>query len=412
MQNIQHSNGHATNGHQNGNHHNGNHQNGHSSSGLSVPFVDLAAQYASLQPDVDLAMQRVLSKTDFILGQDVDRFEEEFAAYCETSYAIGIDSGTSALEMVLKAYDIGPGDEVITVANTFMATVLSISYVGATPVLVDIDPMTYQIDPEQVLNAITPRTKAIMPVHLYGHPVDMDPILSMAERYGLIVIEDASQAHGARYKGKRAGSLGHAAVFSFYPAKNLGAYGDGGAVVTSDAQVNAKLRMLRNYGQREKYHHLMKGYNRRLDTLQAAVLRVKLPRLDGWNEARRQHAKRYTSLLADLDGLVTPPYQAPYAEPVYHIYLIRVKERAQLQTLLNSKKISTGIHYPVPIHLQPAYQDLGYKKGDFPITERYASEILSLPMYAELPNESIDYVADAIHEFAAQSEVHREAVAA
>lgn len=409
MQLIHNGNGHSTNGHQNGGHTNGN---GNGNNGTSVPFVDLAAQYATLRPDVDEAMQRVLNKTDFILGQDVERFEEEFAAYCGTSYATGIDSGTSALEMVLKAYDIGPGDEVITVANTFMATVLAISYVGATPVLVDIDPMTYQIDPAQVLNAVTPRTKAIMPVHLYGHPADMDPILQIAQRYGLVVIEDASQAHGARYNGKRVGSLGHAAVFSLYPAKNLGAYGDGGIVVTNDAQVNDALRMLRNYGQREKYHHLMKGYNRRLDTLQAAVLRVKLPHLDGWNEARRQHAKRYTALLADLDGIVTPPYQAPNAEPVYHLYIIRTKERTKLQTLLNSKKISTGIHYPVPIHLQPAYQDLGYRKGDFPITERYANEILSLPMYPELPYEAVNYVVDAIHEFVAQNETQLEAVAA
>lgn len=377
--------------------------------GNGVQFVDLAAQYATLQPTVDQAMQRVLNKADFILGKDVEVFEQEFANYCQTGYAVGIDNGTSALELALRAYDIGPGDEVITVANTFVATVLAISFTGATPVLVDIDPITYQMDPVQVLDAITARTKAIMPVHLYGHPVDMDPILAIARRRGLIVIEDACQAHGAHYKGKRAGSLGHAAAFSFYPGKNLGAYGDGGMVVTSDATIDAKVRMLRNYGSREKYHHLIKGFNRRLDTLQAAVLRVKLPRLDGWNAARRHHANRYNELLAGLQGITTPG-EAAHAESVYHLYVIRTSDRAGLQAQLNSKQISSGIHYPVPIHLQPAYADLGYKKGDFPITERYASEILSLPMYAELPDDAVDYVADAIREFSLRSEPLGEAV--
>lgn len=386
---------------------NGAHSNGFQSSG--VQFVDLAAQYATLRPDVDEAMQRVLSKTDFILGKDVELFEQEFADYCNASYGVGIDSGTSALELALMAHDIGPGDEVITVANTFMATVLAISYVGATPVLVDIDPDTCQIDPAQILNAVTPRTKAIMPVHLYGHPADMDPIMQIAQRHGLVVIEDASQAHGARYKGKRVGSMGHSGVFSLYPAKNLGAYGDGGIVVTNDKAVEDKLRMLRNYGQREKYHHLMKGFNRRLDTLQAAVLRVKLPNLDGWNSARRSHAQRYDQLLAEVDGIIAPR-EAVYAEAVYHLYVVRTSERTELQKFLTSKKISTGIHYPVPIHLQPAYADLGYKKGDFPITERYASEILSLPMYPELPSGAVDYVVDAIREFAMQSEAKGEPV--
>ncbi len=384
----------------------------HANNVHSVPFVDLSAQYASLRPDVDLAMQRVLDKTDYILGKDVELFEQEFAAYCNTTYAVGVDNGTSALEIVLKAYDIGPGDEVITVANTFMATVLSISYNGATPILVDIDPVTYQMDPAQVLDAVTPRTKAIMPVHLYGHPVDMDPIMAIARRHGLVVIEDASQAHGARYKGKRVGSIGHAAVFSLYPAKNLGAYGDGGIIVTNDSELDAKLRMFRNYGQREKYHHLMKGYNRRLDTLQAAVLRVKLPHLDGWNSSRRQHAKRYTALLSGLNGSVITPGEGVHCEPVYHLYIVRVQDRAGLQSFLTSKKISTGIHYPVPIHLQPAYADLGYKKGDFPITERYASEILSLPMYPELPEASIDYVVESIRQFSGEKAVVREAVLA
>ena len=366
---------------------------------MHIPFVDLAAQYASFPKEIDAAIAEVVTKTDFILGQAVDLFEQEFATYCETKYAIGVDSGTSALELALKAYDIGPGDEVITVANTFMATVLAISYTGATPVLVDIDPTTYQMNPMALVDAITPRTKAIMPVHLYGYPVDMDPILQIAQRHGLIVIEDASQAHGARYKGKRVGSLGHAAVFSFYPAKNLGAYGDGGIVVTSDAQIAASLRMLRNYGQREKYHHVMKGYNRRLDTLHAAVLRVKLPHLDSWNAARRRHANQYRELLADANSSLILPKETATVEPVYHLYVIRVEDRSLLQAHLTNKNISTGIHYPIPIHLQPAYQDLGYRKGDFPITEQYAEQILSLPMYAELTPAAIRYVATAIQDF-------------
>lgn len=367
-----------------------------------IPFVDLAAQYATLRPEVDEAMQRVLDKTDFILGKDVELFEQEFATYCSTSYAVSVDSGTSGLELALMAHDIGPGDEVITVANTFIATILAISVTGAKPVLVDIDPVTYQMDPAKLIDAVTPRTKAILPVHLYGHPVDMDPILHIANRYGLAVIEDACQAHGARYKGKRAGSMGNAAAFSFYPGKNLGAYGDGGIVVTNDAKIDAKLRMLRNYGQREKYHHIMKGFNRRLDTLQAAVLRTKLPHLDDWNSARRKNAYRYNQLLAGIEGIITPS-EAINVEAIYHLYVIRTNNRAELQKHLTNHKISTGIHYPVPIHMQEAYADLGYKKGDFPVTERYASEILSLPMYPELPTESIDYVVETLAEFMAET---------
>ncbi len=300
---------------------------------MHVPFVDLAAQYTLLKTEVNAAIAGVLAKTDFILGEAVALFEQEFADFCKVNYAVGVDSGTSALELALKAYAIGPGDEVITVANTFMATVLAISYTGATPVLVDIDPDTYQMDPVALLNAITPRTKAIMPVHLYGYPAEMDAIMQIAQRFGLVVIEDASQAHGTRYKGQLIGSLGHAAVFSFYPAKNLGAYGDGGIVVTNDAQVAASLRMLRNYGQREKYHHVMKGYNRRLDTLQAAVLRVKLQYLDGWNAARRHHAKLYAELLADCEDWLVLPSQAAHMEPVYHLYVVRTANRSNLRAV-------------------------------------------------------------------------------
>jgi len=367
---------------------------------LRVPFVDLAAQYATIEDQVGKAMASVLRRTNFILGQDVDLFEKEFAAFCEVEHAIGVDTGTSALELILRACDIGPGDEVITVVNTFIATTLAISYAGAVPVLVDADPQTYNIDVSKLEEAITPRTKAIIPVHLYGQPADMDPIMEIAQRHGLKVIEDACQAHGARYKGRRAGSLGHAAAFSFYPAKNLGAYGDGGIIVTDDEQVDQRVRMLRNYGQREKYNHLVCGFNRRLDTLQAAVLRVKLGYLDEWNDARRRHAGRYKQLLASTP-LALPP-EADYAESVYHLYVVRTDNREVFMDYMQEQEISTGIHYPIPVHLQPAYQELGYGKGDFPVSERYAEQIVSLPMYPELTPEFIDHVAEAIEQAAGQ----------
>jgi dTDP-4-amino-4,6-dideoxygalactose transaminase len=368
-----------------------------------VPFVDLAAQYALIEMDVNKAIADILRQTNFILGQEVGLFEEEFAAFCDTRYAVGVDSGTSALEMALLAYGIGRGDEVITMANTFIATTLAISYTGATPVLVDIDPRTYLMDPALLEAAITPRTRAIMPVHLYGQPVDMDPVLEIAERHNLLVIEDASQAHGARYKGQRVGSLGHAAAFSLYPGKNLGAYGDAGIVVTNDAKIADTLRLLRNYGSIKKYHHNIKGFNRRLDTLQAAILRVKLRHLDSWNAARRRHAKLYSELLGVIADSVVLPVTASFVEPVYHLYVIRVQDRDRLSDYLGERGISTGIHYPIPIHLQPAYQDLGYASGDFPVTEAYAPQILSLPMYPELNPDAIDYVAATIAEFVVSS---------
>ena len=363
-----------------------------------VPFVDLSAQYASVKDEVNRAIAGVLERTDFILGRDVEHFEAEFATFCGVQHAVGVDSGTSALELALRAYGVGPGDEVITAANTFIATALAISFTGATPVLVDVDPHTYTVDAASLEEAITPRTKAIVPVHLYGQPADMDPILELAERRGLVVVEDACQAHAATYKGRRAGSLGHAAAFSFYPGKNLGAYGDAGAVVTDDAKVAQSLKMLRNYGSAKKYHHTLRGFNRRLDTLQAAVLRVKLRYLDAWSDARREHAERYGELLKG--SAVVPPTRAAYASPVYHLYVIRVQEREQLQAHLSAEGVSTGIHYPVPVHLQPAYGDLGYKLGDFPVTERYAQEIVSLPMYPELTPELISRVTDAIKSYA------------
>ena len=364
----------------------------------SVPFVDLAVQYAAIEAEVDEASRRVLRKGDYILGHEVDNFEQEFAAYCESRYAVGLDSGTSALELALRAFEVGPDDEVITVANTFIATALAISYTGATPVLVDADPETATIDVGRIERAITERTKAIIPVHLYGQPADMDPIVELARWRELVVIEDACQAHGALYKGKRVGSLGDAAAFSFYPAKNLGAFGDGGAVTTNDERVADALRMLRNYGQREKYHHLLRGFNRRLDTLQAAVLRVKLRYLDDWNAARGRHAKLYTRILAG-SGVATPVV-AEYASSVWHLYVVQAEDRAGLKAHLEERGIATGIHYPIPVHLQPAYADLGHAAGDFPVAERQAEQILSLPMYAELTPEVLQYVVAAVREHA------------
>jgi dTDP-4-amino-4,6-dideoxygalactose transaminase len=362
-----------------------------------VPFVDLAAQYRTISAEVNEAVSKVIRDTDFILGRDVSLFEVEFASFCEAKWAVGVDSGTSALELALRAYEIGPGDEVITAANSFIASALAISHAGATPVLVDVDPDTYTVNVAAIEKAITPCTKGIIPVHLYGHPADMDPIVQLAQRHGLVIIEDACQAHGARYKGKRVGSLGHAAAFSFYPGKNLGGYGDGGIVVTSDQAVAKRLEMLRNYGQKEKYQHMFRGYNRRLDTIQAAILRVKLKHLDEWNEARRQHAKSYRRLL-EQSGIVAP-YAVAESESVWHLYVIRTDQRDALKEHLASRGISAGIHYPIPIHLQPAYRDLGYQKGDFPVTEEYARQILSLPMYAELTPELIGRVAETTSEF-------------
>jgi dTDP-4-amino-4,6-dideoxygalactose transaminase len=359
-----------------------------------VPFVDLSAQYQSIQEEVDEAIAQVLAKGDFILGEAVELFEGEFADYCQVKHGVGVDSGTSALELTLRAYDIGPGDEVITAANTFIATVLAISYTGATPVLVDIDPESYNLDPDRIEEVITARTRAIVPVHLYGQPANMDPIMEIARRRHLVVIEDAAQAHGARYKGRRAGSLADAAAFSFYPAKNLGAYGDGGMVVTNDPEIAHSLKMLRNYGQSQKYHHQLRGFNRRLDTLQAAVLRIKLNYMDQWNAARRQHAQRYNQLLSE--SALALPVEADGCESVYHLYVVRAENRGQLQEDLLKAGISTGIHYPIPIHLQPAYADLGYQKGDFPISEAFSEQILSLPIYPELPRSAIEQTVAAI----------------
>jgi len=363
----------------------------------NVPFVDLGVQYRAISAEIDDAISKVIQDADFILGREVRLFEEEFAEFCDSSYAVGVDSGTSALELALRAFDIGPGDEVITAANSFIASALGISHAGAKPVLVDVDPFTYTLDVKALERAITRRTKAIIPVHLYGHPAHMGPIRQLADRHGLVVIEDACQAHGASYKGKRVGSLGHAAAFSFYPGKNLGAYGDGGMVVTKDRKIANRLEMLRNYGQKEKYKHLFRGYNRRLDTMQAAILRVKLKYLEKWNAARRWNAKLYQKHL-EGSGVVVPG-EAGGAESVWHLYVIRTERRDALKEHLVSKGINASIHYPIPIHLQPAYQDLGYKRGDFPVTEAYADRILSLPMYPELSDRQVEFISQTVCEF-------------
>lgn len=359
-----------------------------------IPFVDLSAQYGNIKSEIDQSIAGVLQSSAFILGPDVNHFEEEFASFCQVKFAIGVDSGTSALELALRAYHIGEGDEVITVANTFIATTLAISYTGARPVLVDAQPDTYTIDVSKIENSITKKTKAIIPVHLFGQPADMDPIMEIARKYSLIVIEDACQAHGARYKGMRVGSIGDTAAFSFYPGKNLGAAGDGGMVVTNDENVIDIIRKLRDYGQSQKYHHDQIGYNHRLDTIQAAVLRVKLKYLDDWNRARRQHADRYNKKLASKKLVI--PFVADYSEPVWHLYVIQVENRNEIQKYLTENQISSGIHYPIPIHKQTAYQHLGYKSGDFPVTEYLADKIISLPMYAELTDDMIDTVSEMI----------------
>ena len=359
-----------------------------------IPFVDLKAQYQAIKHEVRAAVDRVLESQHFVLGPEVRAFETEFAAYCQSEHAIGVNTGTSALHLALLAAGIGMDDEVITVPFTFVASVAAIVYTGARPVLVDIDPLTYTMDPARIEAAITPRTRAILPVHLYGQPADMDPILAIAKRHDLLVVEDACQAHGAEYNGRRAGSLGDLAAFSFYPGKNLGAYGEGGAVTTSNPEFARAIRMLRDWGADRKYHHELKGFNFRLEELQAAVLRVKLRYLEDWTEARRAHARRYTRALAD-SGVVAP-VERHDTRHVYHVYGVRSHHRAALQHALGERGIQTGIHYPVPVHLLPAHADLGYKAGDFPHSERAAQQELSLPMFAELGEEQIEQVVRGI----------------
>ena len=360
---------------------------------MQVPFVDLHAQHAPLNDAIERTFRELVARGDFIMGAAVERFETEYATYIGTRHALGVGTGLSAIELALRAFEVGPGDEVITPANTFIATVLAILAVGATPIFVDMDAETYGIDSSAIDAAVTSRTKAIVPVHLYGQPVDLDAIVAIARRHNLVLIEDAAQAHGARYKGKRVGSIGHAAAFSFYPSKNLGALGDGGMITTNDDRAADKLRLLRNYGQRVKYHHAIAGTNSRLDTLQAAVLSLKLPHLDGWNAARRAHADAYA---ARLGAHVKTPVAAAGVEHIYHLYVIQTPEREALVQRLEARQIHTGIHYPVPAHLQEACASLGYAAGDFPVTEAAAPRILSLPMFAELTESQIDYVCDAV----------------
>ncbi|MBK6854928.1 MAG: DegT/DnrJ/EryC1/StrS family aminotransferase [Burkholderiales bacterium] len=359
-----------------------------------IAFVDLKAQYTSIRSEVDAAIQAVLASCQFTLGSEVAAFEQEFAAYCDSTHGVGVNTGTSALHLALLAAGIGPGDEVITVPFTFVATVSAIDYTGARPVFVDIDPISYTMDVHAVEAAITPHTRAIVPVHLYGQVADMDPILAIARRHGLIVIEDACQAHGAHYKGRRAGSMGDLGCFSFYPGKNLGACGEAGMVVTDRPDYARTLRMLRDWGAETKYHHVLRGYNFRMEAIQGAVLRVKLRRLEAWTEARRALAARYDDGLRAC-GVATPRVMA-YARHVFHIYAIRCAERQQWQDALSARGIQTGIHYPTPVHLLPAFADLGYQVGQFPHAEQAAREVLSLPMYAELSPSQCDEVIDAV----------------
>ena len=366
-----------------------------------VPFVDLAVQYRDLAHEIRPALDEVLGGAHFILGEAVTRFEQEFAAYLGARHAVGVGTGLDALRLALVGLGIGPGDEVILPANTFIATAFAVSAVGAHPVPVDCCEGTHQIDPTRIPPAITSRTRAVIPVHLYGHPADMDRIRPIAEAHGLAVIEDAAQAHGARLNGRACGTFGHAGCFSFYPGKNLGAYGDGGMVVTEDAALADRLRQLRNYGQRDKHEHVVVGTNSRLDSLQAAVLSVKLRHLEKWNARRAAHAARYAALLP-ADGLVLPA-ALPGATHVFHLYVLRTRAREALRAHLQQAGIQTGVHYPVPIHLQPAYADLGYGPGSFPVAERLAREVLSLPMFPELTEDQLQRVSTAIRAFATEA---------
>lgn len=363
----------------------------------SIPLVDLQAQYAAIHEEVDEAIRRVVESAQFIMGPDVAAFEAEFAAWCGVPHCVGVGSGTAALELTLRALGVEPGHEVVTVAHTFIATAEAISAVGAKPVFVDIDPLTYTLDPDAFAAAITPRTRAVIPVHLYGQPADMTQIGAIAAQHGIAVVEDAAQAHGATWEGTTIGSFGDAACFSFYPGKNLGAYGDAGAVTSRHEAIAEQVRSLRNHGRRSKYLHDQVGFGHRMDTLQAAILRVKLPHLRAWTTERQRLAARYSSLLQESG--VTLPYVAPAAEPVWHLYVIRTTERDAMVQDLTRQGIGVGVHYPVPLHLQPAYADLGYCPGSLPVTEAVAATCVSLPLYPELSDAQQDRVVDAVRHF-------------
>ena len=365
---------------------------------MQIPLVDLQAQYQTIKHEVMAAFEDVLENMQLFLGPQTQAFEHEFATYCGCRYGVGVSSGTDAVALALRACDIGPGDEVITVANTFIATVEAIALVGAIPILVDIDPDTYTLDWRQLDQVLTSRTRAILPVHLYGHPVDMQPVLDFAHIHGLRVIEDASQAHGATYRGRRVGSLGDIGCFSLYYSKNLGAYGEAGISVTKDSELAEKMRMVRDHGSRVRYQHEIMGVNARLDELQAAVLRVKLRYLEQWNAARQAHAQVYGERLQDVVEAV--PIVRPWATHVYCYYVVQVQERDHFRMMLEQDGISTNIHYPTPIHLQPASAKYGYKQGMLPVTEAVAGRIVSLPMYPELTEEHIQLIIDAVKKYA------------
>ena len=356
-----------------------------------VPLVDLKEQYLGIEKEVSDRLERLFQNCHFVLGEDVAAFEEEFARYLGAKYVVSVGSGTEALHLALRAAGVGKGDEVIVPANTFIATALAVSYTGAIPVFVDINEESYNIDCKKIEERITKRTRAIIPVHLYGQPADMDEIMDIARVNDIIVIEDACQAHGARYKGKRVGTIGQSGCFSFYPGKNLGAYGDGGAIATDSHEVAAKIRSLRNYGQQEKYKHEVIGFNSRLDSMQAVILSIKLRKLDEWNKNRQAVADVYSRLLA---GKVSTPLVRDNRDHVYHIYAVRVKDRDRVLGELNQVGIGAGIHYPVPVHLQKCYAPLGYKPGDFPIAEEVAHEELSLPIYPEIDEEKVHFVSE------------------
>lgn len=362
---------------------------------MIVPFLDLKKQSQKIAQEVFPLFGEIIESAGFVGGSHIQKFEEEFARFCKTEYCVAVNSGTDALRFALIASGIKTGDEVITVPNTFIATSEAITQSGGRPVFVDIDPRTYNIDVNKIEQTITSKTKAIIPVHLYGQCADMDIVVDIAHRYGLVVIEDACQAHGAEYKGKRAGSLGLIGCFSFYPGKNLGAFGEGGAIVTDDDNLAKKIRMLRDHGQIKKYEHETEGYNGRLDTIQAAVLKVKLKYLEEWNALRREHAMLYKELLGNMEEIVLP-FEPEWSRAVYHLYVIRVKNRNGLQQELLKLDIQTGLHYPTPLHLQKAYAHLECQKGTFPIAEQYSQEILSLPMFPELDRTQIEYVAESI----------------
>ena len=376
---------------------------------MNVPFLNLKVQYKQIEHEVLPMVTEAMTNGAFIGGPQVLGFEKEFAEFCESKYCAGLNSGTDALRFALMAVGVGPGDEVITVPNTFIATTEAISQAGATPVFVDIDKRTYNMDPQKLEACLNQRyahgamrsagrPKAVIPVHLYGQPADMDLILDIAQTHNIKVIEDACQAHGALYKDRKVGSFGSVGCFSFYPGKNLGAYGEGGAIVTQDEEIAGKIRMIRDHGQAKKYFHDMEGYNGRLDAIQAGVLRIKLRRLSDWNQSRRENAAYYNELLSKVEG-ITLPVEADFASSVYHLYVILVDDREGLQQFLSDKGIGTGLHYPLPLHLQKAYGHLGYEDGSFPVTESVAKKLISLPMFPELTREQIEYVAESIKEF-------------